>query len=96
MSDRRRPRIIRLVIRNRITGRRFGICRTRSVSYNDGMKDGPIIPPHLLGERIDYVTHMCPECGHPPRAFCPTCHGAGVVDESQLAVWQTRADAEAA
>lgn len=49
-----------------------------------------ILAQHVRGERVDQVLHMCPECGIHPRAFCPTCLGAGVVTEQRLAQWQLR------
>lgn len=47
-------------------------------------------PAHQLGEhppRPD-VRHMCPECGNPPKPFCPVCLGLGHIDETRLARWQ--------
>jgi hypothetical protein len=37
---------------------------------------------------------MCPDCGIPPKPFCTTCWGTGMVDNDQLAAWQTRKLAE--
>lgn len=52
---------------------------------------------HALGARIDDVLHMCPaeQCGYPPRAFCPTCLGVGLLTEEDLARWHRTQLAEA-
>lgn len=43
---------------------------------------------HLLGERLGDVTHMCPECGSPPRPTCGLCLGVGEVSTAALERWQ--------
>lgn len=55
--------------------------------------DDPL--PHLLGRRVDEVTHMCPGegCGWPVRAFCPVCLGVGTVTEERLARWHREVNA---
>lgn len=71
----------------------FGTCLTFRI-YRDRMpKNDPIA--HVLGHRVDDVTHMCPAegCGWPVRAFCPTCLGAGVVSEHRLAEWHREINA---
>lgn len=58
------------------------------------LKNDPIA--HLLGRRVDDVTHMCPGegCGWPVRAFCPTCLGVGTVTEERLARWHREVNAD--
>jgi ribosomal protein L37AE/L43A len=46
-----------------------------------------------LAETRITADHMCPACGLPPRPFCPTCLGAGVVTGLQLQIWQTQENA---
>jgi len=45
-----------------------------------------------LAETRITADHMCPDCGLPPRAFCPTCQGRGVVTGLQLSIWQRQQD----
>ena len=53
---------------------------------------------HVLGRRVDGVTHMCPGegCGWPVRAFCPVCLGVGEVTEARLNEWHQAVNAGAA
>jgi hypothetical protein len=53
-----------------------------------------VLAQHVQGQRLDHVTHMCPECGGFPRPLCQTCLGSGVCTEEMLARWQTRILAE--
>jgi hypothetical protein len=64
--------------------------------YADPRNDNRLLAPHPLGvdDRRGDVLHMCPECGWPVQPFCPTCLGAGVVDEGRLYRWQNQHLAE--
>lgn len=46
--------------------------------------------------RDEQIRHACPDCPlGQPRPLCPTCLGAGAIEESDLARWVMRKNAEA-
>lgn len=47
-----------------------------------------LVRQHEQGQRIDNVTHMCPECGPRGSIFCRWCMGAGNITTERLADWQ--------